>query len=169
MFDNDYYKHLDEGLLSPYGLELFQTTTITLLHISACNGYKLKRKITLMVDDFPELWKGTNEYVDIIVKDIGIGKNLVYGSLGLDVRVGIITMEQNFEDEDETIKFITSLGVTNVGADKMRGIGRGKRPTMDIDPMSQLSGACWKGKLVIDADGKVFPCVFSRFNILGSF
>lgn len=88
--------------------------------------------------------------------------------LGLTSRVGIINMQQNGELINETIDFIKSLGIENIKVDVVRGIGRGDNLKSSTNPMSQLCGACWKGQLVVDAEGNVFPCVFSRFNVIGN-
>ncbi|MBK7911089.1 SPASM domain-containing protein [Candidatus Pollutiaquabacter sp.] len=88
--------------------------------------------------------------------------------LRLTIRGGIIEMEENVNQSLETINYLKSLGIKNINVDKKREIGRGRENGKDTNPMSQLCGACWNGKLAVDANGNVFPCVFSRLNIVGS-
>lgn len=90
-------------------------------------------------------------------------------NLGLNVRVGIISMAENNSDVSQTINHLHSMGVGNVKVDGIRGIGRGSNIDQHSNPIHELCGACWKGKLTVDSDGNVFPCVFSRFNLIGTF
>jgi len=88
--------------------------------------------------------------------------------LGLNVRVGVICMSQNKLEIERTIMYLKELGIVDVKQDILRGIGRGGINSNVFDPYNELCGACWDGKLVVDYDGNIFPCVFSRFNIIGS-
>jgi radical SAM protein with 4Fe4S-binding SPASM domain len=88
--------------------------------------------------------------------------------LGLKIRVGVIEMEENENQTSNTVNYLKSLGIKNIRIDGKREIGRGRENGKDTNPMSQLCGACWKGKLAVDASGNIFPCVFSRANIIGS-
>lgn len=87
--------------------------------------------------------------------------------MGLPTRVGIIKMEENAQGCEETVEFIRQLGVQDVKVDVERGIGRGRRERA-VEPVQELCGACWDSKLAVDADGNVFPCVFSRFATVGN-
>jgi len=85
----------------------------------------------------------------------------------LKVRVSIIEMESNKPYIDQTIDFIKSnFNVNEVGVDKVREVGRGHKNS--IDEYEELCGACWQGRLVINSDGDIYPCVFSRFKKLGN-
>lgn len=88
--------------------------------------------------------------------------------LGFPVRVGIISMDANAERIDATKEFVRNIGITTVGIDRVRGIGRGVSMENGTDPFSELCGSCWKGKLCVESGGNVFPCVFSRFYPLGN-
>jgi MoaA/NifB/PqqE/SkfB family radical SAM enzyme len=55
---------------------------------------------------------------------------------------------------------LEALGVSNIGIDRLRGVGRGARTRPD---MSQLCGRCGRGKAAISTDGDVWPCVLSRW------
>lgn len=88
---------------------------------------------------------------------------------GISIRVGIIEMKENFGDTEKTVEFVKDLGVKEIGIDSIRGIGRGTAQNNSKDPVEQLCGACWKGKLVVDSNGEVFPCIFSRFYKIGYF
>jgi hypothetical protein len=59
------------------------------------------------------------------------------------------------------------MGVSNIGIDRVRGVGRGAGRHPAASPFDELCGACWRGKLAITATGQIFPCVFSRFCPVG--
>jgi hypothetical protein len=59
------------------------------------------------------------------------------------------------------------MGVTNIGIDRVRGVGRGASKHMAASPYDELCGACWRGRLAVTATGEIFPCVFSRFCPVG--
>ena len=99
-------------------------------------------------------------------KTIGNIRNAV--RRGLKVRAGIIAMDGNAEKVEGTRALLKDLGVTSVGVDRVRGIGRGGDFVPHHDPLSELCGSCWKGKLRIDPDGRVSPCVFSGFYNTGN-
>jgi MoaA/NifB/PqqE/SkfB family radical SAM enzyme len=86
----------------------------------------------------------------------------------LPIRVGIIKMPENSTGCDDTLSFLTSLGISDVKVDFERGVGRGERNLINPDPYAQLCGACSDGKAAIDSAGDVFPCVFSRFARIGN-
>ena len=77
-------------------------------------------------------------------------------------------METNAVYVENTIEFLQGLGVTSVGIDRVRGIGRGNALTPNASPFEELCGSCWKGKLCINPDGEVSPCVFSWFHTVGN-
>lgn len=85
----------------------------------------------------------------------------------LGIRVGVVIMPDNHEHLDRTLELLKSIGVTNIGVDRIRGIGRAEAISSNASQYNELCGACWKGKLCVSADGKVFPCVFSKFRPVG--
>lgn len=88
--------------------------------------------------------------------------------LGLPLRVAIIEQELNRGHAPATLAFLKSLGVERAGVDRERGVGRGAAHVTETDGgFSELCGSCWQGQLAVDADGHVFPCVFSRFSPIG--
>lgn len=93
-------------------------------------------------------------------------------SRGVPVRVGIISMPLNASRIEQTIEFIHGLGISNVGVDRMRSIGRATDvATVDIvdePPLTELCGKCWQGSLSVSADGSVTPCIMSRAWPVGS-
>jgi radical SAM protein with 4Fe4S-binding SPASM domain len=82
--------------------------------------------------------------------------------------VGIVAMESNLGEVDDTKRLLQGLGVYSIGVDRVRGIGRGGNFVPNHDPFTELCGSCWKGKLCIDPDGNAFPCVFSSFYSVGN-
>lgn len=90
-------------------------------------------------------------------------------SVGLSLRVGLIEMEHNAGHIPRAVSFLQSLGVTNFKMDRTRGVGRAELVTLreEGERFDELCGECWKGKLCVNSDGDVFPCVFSRATRLG--
>jgi len=88
---------------------------------------------------------------------------------GLNVRASIIEMASNSEDIRATKALLRKLGVRSIRVDPVRGIGRGSVlvSANSLNPMDELCGQCWRGKLAVDPSGNVFPCVFSRFCQVG--
>jgi MoaA/NifB/PqqE/SkfB family radical SAM enzyme len=88
---------------------------------------------------------------------------------GLPVRIGIIETAESEAHVPEAIAFLRRLGIREIGVDRERGIGRGRRQAADTagEDFSQLCGRCGKARLCVTATGDVFPCVFSRRTSLG--
>jgi radical SAM protein with 4Fe4S-binding SPASM domain len=81
------------------------------------------------------------------------------------IRVGLIDLDDGQRVEQARAELV-SIGVTNIGTDRLRQVGRGVR-TQDPD-VSQLCGACAQGKVAISPNGDVWPCVFARWMPLGN-
>lgn len=76
----------------------------------------------------------------------------------VDVHDGQLTAQARAELE--------ALGVTEIGTDQLRQVGRGVRqqpPSID-----QLCGHCAVGKVAVSPDGDVWPCVFARWMSVGN-
>ena len=91
---------------------------------------------------------------------------------GLPVRVGLIQMAGiNDHDRDATVDFLHGLGVTTIGEDRVRDVGRGAKRNVDSGSdayYGSLCGQCWKGSLCVTPDGSTYPCVFSRGSCVGN-
>jgi radical SAM protein with 4Fe4S-binding SPASM domain len=89
--------------------------------------------------------------------------------VGLPVRASIIGVPSNAGDIRTTRSLLRRLGVKSIDVDQNRGVGRGSGlvAAKSFDPLDELCGDCWRGKLAIDPGGNVFPCVFSRFCRVG--
>lgn len=98
---------------------------------------------------------------------------------GLNVRVGVISMEQNQHDAPETYEYLLGLGVTNdsIGFDHMRDVGRGDVAAIEAParPAGVHTGGVesrrsrnFGGSAAVSYDGTVYPCIFSRHLPLGS-
>lgn len=84
---------------------------------------------------------------------------------GIPVRAGIIGMldGQNVAAATAELK---ALGVTEVGVDHLRQVGRGIR---DRDAsIAELCGNCGDGVIAVGPDGAVWPCVFTRWMPVGN-
>lgn len=84
---------------------------------------------------------------------------------GIPTRVGIIGMLDG-QDLDAASAELAALGVTDVGVDHLRQVGRGTRD--QEASMSQLCGNCGDGVIAVGPDGAVWPCVFSRWMPVGN-
>ncbi|MBO0877025.1 MAG: radical SAM protein [Pseudonocardia sp.] len=83
----------------------------------------------------------------------------------IPLRIGIIAMNDE-QRTPEAHQMLTDLGVTDVGIDRLRQVGRGVRDrTAGVD---ELCGNCGDGVLAVGPDGSVWPCVFSRWLPLGN-
>ena len=83
----------------------------------------------------------------------------------LPLRVGLI-LASEMDDEDATCDLLRSKGVTNIGVDRVRGVGRGgQAKACSVD---ELCGACADNRLAVVPDGSVYPCVFSRWLPVGN-
>jgi len=105
---------------------------------------------------------------DLITQRTGSFEKTVRGirlalASGLHTRAGIIAMDANRDEVEDTKAFLRALGVESVGSDRVRGIGRGNEFLPGVAPIDELCGSCWKAKLAVDADGNAYPCVFSKF------
>lgn len=96
--------------------------------------------------------------------------NGIQGALeyGLKIRVGMIVMDINKSQIEDLKTMFARMGIETFNIDKVRGVGRGEQLIQSKAGFSELCGACWRGKLCVDPDGYVFPCVFSRFYVLGN-
>ncbi|WP_330278019.1 radical SAM protein [Lentzea sp. NBC_00516] len=75
---------------------------------------------------------------------------------------------------------LSSLGVSDVGVDRLRRVGRGAnaspssdqpisdQPDLDQAGFDQLCGRCGHGAVAISPSGDVWPCVFARRIQLGN-
>jgi MoaA/NifB/PqqE/SkfB family radical SAM enzyme len=80
---------------------------------------------------------------------------------GIPIRAGVIdagTGQVPGADAD-----LRALGVTRIGVDRIRAVGRGG----GNDP-AELCGRCGKGVAAIGPDGEVWPCIFSRWMPVGN-
>lgn len=96
----------------------------------------------------------------------GIAKVLEYG---LNLRVGIIEMEQNHDHHDRAASLLRGLGVTRISTDRIRGIGRGTSPKAPLLPKyGDICGHCWQGKLCVTDSGDAYPCIMARKTRVGN-
>lgn len=85
---------------------------------------------------------------------------------GLFLRASVIEMEENKLSITETINWLHTIGVANVGTDKARQFGRAN-DDQSCD-MGELCGECSKGTLCVGPDGLVAPCIMSKAWSVGS-
>lgn len=83
----------------------------------------------------------------------------------IPLRVGIVGIHDG-QRTGQARDALTALGVTDIGYDDLRGVGRGARgATPDA---SQLCGHCGNGNVAVAPDGSVWPCVFARWLPVGN-
>jgi len=85
--------------------------------------------------------------------------------LFIPLRVGIIGVEDG-QRTDEAWRLLESMGVTDIGYDRLRQVGRGIRDQQAS--AEQLCGNCANGVMAISPTGEVWPCVFSRWLPIGN-
>ncbi|MFJ6658654.1 radical SAM protein [Streptomyces sp. NPDC091377] len=85
--------------------------------------------------------------------------------LGLTLRGGVIQVLPG-QRAREAQQDLRDLGLSEVGADRMRAFGRAGRGVAPT--MADLCGHCAEGKIAIGPDGTVWPCVLGRFISLGN-
>jgi radical SAM protein with 4Fe4S-binding SPASM domain len=88
-------------------------------------------------------------------------------ALYIPIRVSIIEIAPN-QDVAATEQMLRSLGIDNIGIDKVRGVGRGAAGTPRARPVDALCGQCAMARATVDPEGWVYPCVFSRWLKIGN-
>lgn len=84
--------------------------------------------------------------------------------MGIPLRVGIIDLG-NGQRVEEARAQLAELGVTDIGVDRMRLLGRPARRACDV---TELCGNCGDGIAAILPDGSVTPCPLSRWMSAGN-
>ncbi|MBB5075019.1 radical SAM/SPASM domain-containing protein [Nonomuraea endophytica] len=84
-------------------------------------------------------------------------------ALGIPLRAGVIDV-QDGQDVDAARAQLAQLGVTDVGVDRMRLLGRPARGACDA---SELCGRCGDRKVAILSNGTVAPCPLGRWLSAG--
>ena len=84
----------------------------------------------------------------------------------IQIRVGIIEMQENAGQVQATARFLNGLGIQNVGTDGVRHFGRGGVNRQG--DMTELCGQCADRILCVGSDGKVSPCIMSKLWSVGS-
>ena len=85
---------------------------------------------------------------------------------GLRLRAGIIVMDENRSHVEETRRLLADLGVTQIGLDRLRDLGRAS-DTHSCD-VGELCGNCAGNIISIGPDGSVTPCAMSKALRIGS-
>ncbi len=84
---------------------------------------------------------------------------------GIPLRVGIIGVRDG-QRVSQARAELEALGVTDIGLDNLRQVGRGTR-TKDPDAF-ELCGNCARGVAAVSPTGDVWPCVFARWAPVGN-
>jgi MoaA/NifB/PqqE/SkfB family radical SAM enzyme len=81
------------------------------------------------------------------------------------LRVGLVDVLDG-QRVAQAREHLISLGVTEIGTDRIRQVGRGVRA---LGPgVAQLCGNCARAKVAVSATGEVWPCVFARWMRVGN-
>jgi MoaA/NifB/PqqE/SkfB family radical SAM enzyme len=86
----------------------------------------------------------------------------------IDLRVGVIAVNQDDRDIALTTDFLRQLGIVQVSVDRVRKFGRGALTDRDECDLADLCGACWSGKLCVSPTGDAHPCIMSRSFRVGN-
>lgn len=84
---------------------------------------------------------------------------------GIPLRAGIVEVAEG-QGIEEAQAELRALGVTDMRADRARGVGRAARGQEPA--VSELCGRCGRDRAAIGMDGQVTPCVLGRFLIAGN-
>jgi MoaA/NifB/PqqE/SkfB family radical SAM enzyme len=84
---------------------------------------------------------------------------------GIDIRVGVIGVHDDQRVEQAHAELVT-LGVTKVGGDHLRRLGRGAAGQLGC--ATELCGQCGSGVAMVGPDGQVKPCPLARWQTVGS-
>ncbi|GAA3132254.1 radical SAM/SPASM domain-containing protein [Streptosporangium carneum] len=83
---------------------------------------------------------------------------------GIPLRVGIVHVTES-QRVEEGKALLTGLGVTQIGVDRVRLLGRPSRGALDP---AELCGACGRGTAAVLPDGSLTPCPMSRTMSAGN-
>ena len=86
----------------------------------------------------------------------------------MTVRAGVIDAGINKGYTDAAVQMLKTKGLVNVGVDRRRNIGRTQVSSEPDDLLRELCGRCAPGKLCVTSCGDIYPCVFSRFHVIGN-
>ncbi|MQA87477.1 MAG: radical SAM protein [Streptosporangiales bacterium] len=84
----------------------------------------------------------------------------------IPIRAGIIDVLDG-QRVEEARTDLEAVGVTDVGTDRLRGVGRAAH-TLGAPDVSQLCGRCGRDKAAVSPDGDVWPCVLARWMCAGN-
>lgn len=77
---------------------------------------------------------------------------------GITLRAGIIDLGDG-QRVEQARQQLAALGVTDIGTDRVRGIGRA---TLTRPDPAELCGGCGDGQAAVSPTGDVWPCAMSR-------
>jgi MoaA/NifB/PqqE/SkfB family radical SAM enzyme len=83
----------------------------------------------------------------------------------IPLRVGVIGVVEGQRSEAALLE-LRELGVTDIGVDRTRGVGRAANGR--AGSVEELCGRCGDGVVAVNAEGEVWPCVFSRWLPVGN-
>lgn len=83
---------------------------------------------------------------------------------GIPMRVGIVDILSD-QRVDQARTELEAMGVSDVGVDQVRGLGRAAVTLADA---SQLCGRCGVKKASVSPDGDVTPCLMARWMVAGN-
>jgi MoaA/NifB/PqqE/SkfB family radical SAM enzyme len=87
----------------------------------------------------------------------------------LSIRVGVIALPANEQDVDAAVSFVRGLGISDVGVDQVRSVGRAKALRTSAGYLEELCGQCGRNRLCITAEGEILPCIMARSTSLGNY
>jgi MoaA/NifB/PqqE/SkfB family radical SAM enzyme len=88
-------------------------------------------------------------------------------SNNIELRVGIIAIEQDDEGITRVKRLLKSEGVENFTIDRVRNFGRANSGASSSG-FGDLCGECFSGKLCVAPTGHVYPCIMSRSYPVGN-
>lgn len=83
----------------------------------------------------------------------------------IPLRVGVVSVRPG-QQVDAAVAELRALGVTDIGVDHLREVGRGVRNA--VPGTAQLCGRCADHSLAVSPSGDVWPCVLARWLRVGN-
>lgn len=92
---------------------------------------------------------------------------------GVPMRAGFVEMDENQGAFDSVAAYARSLGIDQVGHDRVRGVGRGAVRFSRAAPATEVAradvcGSCWRGSLCIAPNGDIHPCIMGKTWAFGN-
>jgi MoaA/NifB/PqqE/SkfB family radical SAM enzyme len=122
----------------------------------ATSFYSSEPRVHDRITGQPGSWKRTVSAIKLLLQH------------SIPLRVGVVHINDS-QDNLATVQFLQELGVSIIGTDQVRSIGRATRFLAPSTYQNDLCGGCGKNRVCISNTGTIFPCVMARHTPLGEY